>query len=386
LASNARINGGAVGGEFQVTVLDTGTVGNSGMLTPNSVRGTVQIRSKSLTPPSATSCFIGTFAAGACIPTSVNPAPAFPLVPTLTVAGSDTVGYYSYSAVAVDAAGNQSGAVTRVIAFDQTANVPALTGALFNVPIVGSTAVFNALASDNFDLWKVDYTLTYTGGFAGPLVYPSVILNAFNSATLLNSNVPAGITVNGFVRQIENVTGNGPLATGGVFSPSSLTGVVTDQAGLVSAPAVTPIPLAAVPTGPGFTAAPAAQLINSWAITAPAAAAPVSDNAGPAAPVNPLSVVINVDAFGPTATFSAPFTRVDFYALVGGNLQQIGTTTAFVTVDDGSAFGRRHRYSFTWTPGTSVPTGAQTIYAVGVSATGAGLVTAANVNITTTNP
>ena len=55
-------------------------------------------------------------------------------------------------------------------------------------------------------------------------------------------------------------------------------------------------------------------------------------------------------------------------------------------LDDGSAFGRRHRYSFTWTPGTSVPTGAQTIYAVGVSATGAGLVTAANVNITTTNP
>jgi hypothetical protein len=83
---------------------------------------------------------------------------------------------------------------------------------------------------------------------------------------------------------------------------------------------------------------------------------------------------------GPTATFlRAVHNRVDFYALVGGNLQQIGTTTAFVTVDDGSAFGRRHRYSFTWTPGTSVPTGAQTIYAVGVSATGAGLVTAANV-------
>jgi hypothetical protein len=67
-------------------------------------------------------------------------------------------------------------------------------------------------------------------------------------------------------------------------------------------------------------------------------------------------------------------------------LQQIGSTTSFSTVDDGSAFGRRHRYSFTWTPGTTVPLGLQTIYAVGVNAAGDGLVTQANTNITTTNP
>jgi hypothetical protein len=386
LASNARLNGGTVGSEFQVTVSDTGTIGNSGMLSGSAVRGTVQIRSKSLTPPSATSCFIGAFAAAACGPVSVNAAPAFPLVPTTTVAASDTVGYYTYSAFSQDAAGNQSAPVTRVIAFDPAANVPALTAALFNTPLSGPTAVFNANASDNFDLWQAHYTLTYAGGLAGPLVYPAVNLNAFNQAPLVNSNVPAGITISGFLRQVEDVTGNGPLAVGGAFKPVQLDGFVTDQADNASATATTVIPPAAVTTGVSYTAAAAAQLINSWAITAPAAAVNISDNAGPAAPVNPLNVVINVDAFGPTATFSAPFVRVDFYALVAGNLQQIGSTTSFSTVDDGSAFGRRHRYTFTWTPGTTVPLGVQTIYAIGVNASGDGLVTQANANITTTNP
>ena len=386
LAANDRLNGGTVGDEFQVTVSDTGTIGNSGMLSGSAVRGTVQIRSKSLTPPSATSCFIGAFAAAACGPVSVNAAPAFPLVPTTTVAASDTVGYYTYDAFSQDAAGNQSAPVTRVIAFDPAANVPALTAALFNTPLSGPSVTFNANASDNFDLWQANYTLTYAGGLAGPLVYPAVTLNAFNQAPLVNSNVPAGITINGFLRQVEDVTGVGPLTVGGAFKPVQLDGFVTDQANNASATATTVIPPAAVTTGVSYTAAAAAQLINSWAITAPAAATLVSDGAGPAAAVNPLNVAITVDAFGPTATFSAPFVRVDFYALVGGNLQQIGSTTSFSTVDDGSAFGRRHRYSFTWTPGTTVPLGAQTIYAVGVNSVGDGLVTQANANITTTNP
>jgi hypothetical protein len=159
------------------------------------------------------------FAAAACGPTSVNAAPPFPLVPTTTVAASDTVGYYTYSAFSQDAAGNQSAPVTRVIAFDPAANVPALTAALFNTPLSGPSVTFNANASDNFDLWQAHYTLTYAGGLAGPLVYPAVNLNAFNQAPLVNSNVPAGITINGFLRQVEDVTGNGPLTVGGQFKP-----------------------------------------------------------------------------------------------------------------------------------------------------------------------
>ena len=381
LASNARLNSATVGTEFQVTVTDTGTVGNSGMLSGSAVVGTVQIRNAT-----GTTCFVGAVVAGVCTPVSVNGAPAFPLVPTTTIAGNATTGYYTYDAVSKDAAGNTSGSVTRVIAFDPAANVPALTQALFNTPLTGPSVVFNANASDNFDLWNATYTLTYGGGLAGPLVYPAVTLNTFNGTPLVNSNAPAGITINGFVRQIENVTGNAPLAVGGAFKPIGITGVVLDQATNSSGAVATGIPGAAVPNGVSYTAAVAAQLVDSWSITAPNAATSISDGAGPAAAVNPLSVTLTAAVAGPTATFNPPFSRVDFYVLVGGNLVQIGTTTGVSTVDDGSPNGRVHSYTISWTPGTSAGLGAVAIYAVGVNSAGDALVTPVNGNITITNP
>lgn len=381
LASNARLNGGTVGAEFQVTVSDTGTTGNSGMLSGSAVRGTVQIRNAT----TAAACFIGAVVSGVCTPVSVNAAPVFPLVPTTTVAANATTGYYTYVAFSQDAAGNQSGTVTRVIAYDPAANVPSLTSALFNTPLSGSTAVFNANASDNFDLWDVTYTMAYAGGLAGPIIFPAVVLNTFNAAALVNSNVPAGITVNGFMRQVENVTGNAPVTVGGAFKPTSLTGVARDQANNSSAAAVTAIPGASVTTGVSYLAAAAPQLINSWAITAPSAATNVSTGATtPAA--NPLSVTYTMVAAGPTATFSPPFTTVNMFVVSGGNLVQIGTATFAGTTDDGSPQGRRHSWTFTWTPGTAFGTAAQTVYAIGVNANGDALVSPANANVTTTNP
>jgi hypothetical protein len=383
LASNARLNGGTVGTEFQVTVTDTGTTGNSGMLSGSAVRGTVQIRNQANQSPQI--CFIGLVVSGVCTPVSVNAGPPFPLVPTTTVAASATTGYYTYDAFSQDAAGNQSASVTRVIAYDPAANVPSLTSALFNTPLSGSTAVFNANASDNFDLWQVNYTMTYAGGLAGPIAFPAVTLNTFNAATLVNSNVPAGITVNGFMRQVENVTGNAPLAVGGAFKPTTLTGIALDQANNPSAAAVTAIPGASVTTGVSYLAAAAAQLVNSWAITAPSVATLVSTGATtPAA--NPLTVTYTMVAAGPTATFSPPFTTVNMFVVSGGNLVQIGTATFAGTTDDGSAQGRRHSWTFVWTPGTAFGTAAQTVYAIGVNANGDALVSPANALVTTTNP
>jgi hypothetical protein len=376
LASQAALNGVTVGTEFQVTVTDTGTVGNSGMQSNSSVVGTVKIRNAA-----GTACFIGSGAA--CNPVSVNAAPVFPLVPTTTVAASNTTGYYTYSAVSQDAAGNQSAPVTRVIAYDPAANVPALTQALFNTPLNGPQVVFNANASDNFDLKNVTYTLAYAGGLAGPIQYPAVTLNTFDTAPLVNSNVAAGITINGFVRQMENVTGNAPLAVGGQFKPVNLVGNAQDMALNLSGPVATGIPGAAVTNGVSYLTAAAPLLINSWAVTN--AATNVSTGAtSPAA--NPLTVTLNADAFGPTATFNPPFTRVDFYVLSAGNLVQVGSSTSVSTVDDGSPQGRRHRYSFTWTPGTAFGLGAQQVFAIGVNGVGDGLVSPANANVTTTNP
>jgi Big-like domain-containing protein len=385
LASNARLNGGTVGGEFQVTVADTGTVGNSGMLTGSSVVGTVTLRNATAT--GAATCVVGTFTSGVCNPASVNPAPAFPLVPTVAIAAQNTTGYYTYTAVSQDAAGNQSGSVTRVIAYDPAANVPSLTTALFNTPLSGSTATFTANASDNFDLRDVTYSLTYAGaGLPGPFVFPAAVLNTFNTPPLVKDNVSAGITLNGFMRQIEPITGNAPVAVSGAFKPSQISGNVRDQANNSSGAVNTAIAPASVTTGTSYLAAPAAQLVRSFAITN--AATNVSDGnvTAPTVPANPLSVTLNADAFGPTATFNPPFTRVDFYAVIGGNLVQIASATGVSTVDDGSAFGRRHRYSASWTPGTAAGLGAITIYAIGVNTNGDALVSPANANITVTNP
>jgi len=386
LASNARLNAATVAAEFQVTVSDTGTTGNSGMLSGSAVRGTVQIRNVANQSPQI--CFAGAVVSGVCTPVSVNAAPPFPLVPTTTVAAATTTGYFTYVAFSQDAAGNQSGTVTRVIAHDDggiAGNIPALTTALFNVPLSGSTVVFNANSSDNFDLWDVNYTMTYAGGLAGPIAYPAVILNTFNAATLVYSNVPAGITVTGFMRQVENVTGNAPVTVGGQFKPTALTGIARDQANNPSAAAVTAIPAASVTTGVSYLAAAAPQLINSWAITLPSAATNVSTGATtPAA--NPLNVTYTMVAAGPTATFSPPFTSVNMFVVSGGNLVQIGTATFAGTTDDGSAQGRRHSWTFTWTPGTAFGTAVQTVYAIGVNANGDALVSPANANVTTTNP
>lgn len=381
LASNARLNGGTVGAEFQVTVADVGTVGNSGMLSGASVIGTVQIRNAA-----GIACFIGTGAG--CTNAIINPAPAFPLVPTLTVAGNATVGYYTANLIAQDAAGNMTAPVTRVIVFDPAANVPALTTALFNTPLSGPQVVFNANASDNLDLRDVSYTMTYgvNAVLGGPIQFPLVVLNTFNVAPLVNSNVPAGLTITQFMRRLEGVTANNPLAVTAAEVPTQIDGTIRDQANNTFGPATTVIPPGSVTAGASFLTATAPQLINSWSVTN--AATNVSNGAGPGAAVNPLSVTLNADVFGPTATFNPPFARVDFYTVVAGPLLvQIGSASAVSsTVDDGSANGRRHRYSFVWTPGAAQAVGVAPIIAIGVNAAGDAISTIANNNITVTNP
>jgi len=353
------------------------------MLSGSAVIGTVTLRNASAT--GAATCVLGTYTGGVCTPASVNPAPPFPLVPTTTIAANATTGYFTYTAMSQDAAGNQSAAVTRVIAHDDAVNPPNLTSALFNTPLSGSTATFNANASDNFDLWDVTYLLTYAGGLVGPISYPAIVLNTFNVAPLVNSNVPAGITINGFMRQLENVTGNAPLAVGGAFKPTQLSGTARDQASNSSAAAITAIAPAAVTTGVSYTAAAAALLTNSWSITTPSVATLVSTGATTPA-TNPLTVTFEAKACGPTASYTQPFARVDFYAVLAGNVRQIGTGTLTGTDDDGSAFGRCHKYGFTWTPGTTFGTAVQNVYAIGVSAAGDGLVSPVNTQVTTTNP
>jgi hypothetical protein len=379
-ATAGRILGPTVGTEFQVTVADAGVIGVSGMLGGAPVLGTVKVFNAS-----GTTCLVGTTAA--CVRTGTAGAftPAFPLVATNTVAASVLDGFFTGEFLGQDAAGNQSATITRSVVHEVAGNPATATFALFNVPLSGSTATFTALANDNLDIRDVQYSLTYGGSTLNPILFLVQDINQTPPvpATLKNSNVPVGTTINGFMRQVEVLTG--PLLTtiGLQHKPTQLDGVVRDQV-QASAPVTTAIAGGQVTTGVSYSTAAAAQLINSWAVTN--AAVSISNGAGPGAPANPLFISLVADAFGPTATFNAPFTRVDFYLDDGTNLVLLGTGTPAATFDDGSPQGRRQRWTFTWTPGAGVPVGAASIIAIGVNALGDGLATAVNTNVTITNP
>jgi hypothetical protein len=249
--------------------------------------------------------------------------------------------------------------------------------------------------------------MTYAGGFALPILFPLTVLNTFQASTiapgswvLVNSNVPAGFTTNRFMRQIEDVTNaaGGPLAVSGQYKPTTLNGVVQDQATNLSAVASTPIAGAQVTTGVSKVGiADPAQQIRDFRITNAAASISTAGlNGCPAGTASTAtSRTINADVSGPTATFAPPFVRVDFYVVANGYIRLIGSATTPTTTDNGAAFGRVHRYAFTWTPGgnlggvlgkiltppgadpATVCAGAQTVYAVGVDASGDALVTPA---------
>ncbi len=439
-ASSAGVGstGANVGGEFQFAVLDTGTIGNSGMLATGPVIGTVTLRTATVAT-AAQQCVAGTFtvATGLCTASATGFGNvAFPLVSTNVVAAQTIFGYYTVNAQGIDAAGNIStNTVTRVRSYNLAANVPALTASLFSTPLTGPTATFTATGSSGnttaigatsfFDLWKVSFNLTYAGGLAGPLLYPSTVIQQFNTAPFVNSNVPVTISIAGFIRQVENQTSacNAALAVGGAFKPNQLQEALLDQVSNTSGNVNTPIAGASVAAGVSYVgvAAPVQtfSFIESNGVTEqPAAGCPgaaganavvkVNDGASTSTSVDPTSVTLTADAFGPTATYQPPFAQVNFYVLVGANLELIGSTTSFATTDDGSAQGRKHSYTFAWTPGTKTPISAQTyaagvgatpqssagcavgatnfqIYAVGVSAAGDGLVSPLNANVCLTN-
>jgi hypothetical protein len=419
IAANARVSAATLGTDFVVVVVDTGSIGNSGMQSTFSVIGTVQTRTPALT----TTCNLGVVVSGVCTNTSMNvTAPPRPTPVVVTgSAGIATVGYVFGNFIGRDVAGNETAPISRVAAHDLPANVPSLTTALYSLPLTGPSATFNANANDNFELRDIRYSLTYGGSFLpGPLAYPLSTLSTFPSAaagpgaitSLVKDNVAVPVTIPNFIRQVESIS-NADCSTqfvqaGGVFKPSALNGFVRDVVNNVPAvnPVVTPIAAADVTTGTSYNAIAAAVKPFNFFISngvtgcsSPAFAAPVnaavlvSTGAGPAAAVNPLSVTLNVDSYGPTATYNPTFSRVEIYALIGGNLEQIGTASSFTTIDDGTPMGRRHRWSITWTPGTVSPItgtpwvlGAQDLRAVAVTAAGDALVAISNANITLTNP
>jgi hypothetical protein len=83
---------------------------------------------------------------------------------------------------------------------------------------------------------------------------------------------------------------------------------------------------------------------------------------------------LTASATGPTATFTTPFTRVNFYYSAGplptNRLILIGTGTAGTTQDTGN--NRTFNWSISWTP-AGLAAGTYQVFAIGVDTKGQGL-------------
>jgi hypothetical protein len=378
LTANKRITGASIGGEFIVSAADTGSVGNSGLLLSAPVVASV------LEKDAAGIC--GTVTAGVCAQSILAGAPA-PLY-TTAITGTTTAAYFTFAAFAYDNAGNFTVLASRTIVHDPVA--PSITSAISLYASSydgGVPQTFSAFAGDNLDVRDAVLAVQY--GAIAVLERGSTVVNPFDAATLLSVNVPVTFADPFFIRQIQTVTGSGPVSVSAQQKPSSIVCIVHDQGNNESAPVSIALPASFVVTG-SSSAYPGAgtQLMNAWGVTN--TATNVSDGAGQAAPVNPTSVTMTADVLGATGTFNPPFARVDFFAqLASGRWTLIGTATGHSTNDNGSPTnGRRHRYSFTWTPGVaaSYASNPVNVIAVGSTAQGDALMTVTNASITITNP
>jgi hypothetical protein len=373
LADQARRNGASIGGEFIVTVIDTGVVGNSGMLSGSAVRGTVNLRNATAT--GAATCFLGSFSAatGVCSAVSVNPSPPFPLIPTTTVGASATTGYYTYSATAHDAAGNQSGAVSRVIVYDGT---PA-TATPPSVPATIAGAFSSAsFLNDNLSIRDYFYTVgfgaapAYLGSVPIRIAAAPTPVDAFNAATLSNTNVGVNSTINTFLG-LQSTTGAGVPNSyaAGSIPLNALNLFVRDQAqAAYSGPATTVV----APTAPAAGISTTGFTTFIPASTQPVLCAGTLVGGCAAATFTSLTAM----ATGVTTTFNNPFSRVDFYASNGTDLVLLGSAAFPSLVDNGSTrtwtwtLGLAAASLYTQLGGVSPAVVAQAVFAFGVSPAG----------------
>jgi len=381
LSNGARQGGASISGEFVVTVADTGAVGNSGMLAGSPVRATVIRREATGTDfaTAPTDCVVGTLNAAltTCSQTATGLVVGLPLVST-AITALNVAGYYTYAATAFDAAGNSTALpATSVIVYDGT---PA-TATNPSVPAT-ITGAFSSASFLNDNLSIRDYYYTVGFGAAPAYLAPTTIriaaaptaVDAFNAATLSNTNVGINSTINTFLGLQSTTGGNAPNAyVGGSIPLNALNLFVRDQAqaaytGPATAVVAPTAPAAGVSTTGFNTFVPATSNATICAGTLAAGCAAV-----------PTSTVITAKANGVTATFNNPFSRVDFYAPLGGDLILIGSVPAASAslVDDGAT--RVWTYSltlqaaslYTQLGGVSpAVVGPVNIYAFGVSPTG----------------
>jgi hypothetical protein len=338
LGDQARRGGATIGGEFIVTVMDTGAVGNSGMLAGSPVKANVVRREADgtsfTTGPS--DCVVGTLTSSntLCSQTATGLVVGLPLVST-GITALNVAGYYTYGATAFDAAGNGTTfPAGRVIVYDGT---PA-TATAPSVPATVAGAFSSAsFLNDNLSIRDYFYTVGFGGApaYLAPatirLAAAPTVVDGFNAATLSNTNVGVNSTINTFLG-LQSTTGAGePNAyAAGSIPLNALNLFVRDQAqAAYSGPAMT----AVAPTAPA--AGISTTGFNTFFLASAQPVLCAGTLVGGCA--LPTFTSVTAVATGVTATFNTPFSRMDFYASNGTDLVLIGSASAPASVVDNGA-------------------------------------------------
>ena len=375
--------------------------------------------------------------------TSIANCPLVALPLTFGVDVSAGRGEYRIDAAARDVAGNLSAFSTRRFVIDPSQ--PAIGGISIPATLGGNAvATFTSSAADDFDLQSAYGLVAYAGNTGVVLRYDGPTLGTSFDNVFTTSAPITLTTTNGFIRSITVGPANIGTAAVGAASATILTGgnapnvatavgLIAIDAGNNRALGVATLPASNLGTVPATIVGPGSErLIDSVRVQLvdPAGNASGSNNGGIISDtlstsgttgtfgaLNPTSVSVRYDVFGPSGTFNIPFQRVELWTvapntLFSGNdaaaraafnpaqpLAAPFTSTAYrffqafsgaPSITDLGGTVRRVRYTTTvnasaFDPGSSTGRATGSFVVVGVTANGDAVVSAP-VQIVVNNP
>ena len=269
-----------------------------------------------------------------------------------------TEAYYTHVFTVRDQAANRTPVNTRQYVYDVTA--PDQGPMQIPLQITGSTVSFTTFATDNLDVISANSSLLYPG--VASIRNPTdVALNTPFDGTP-NTRADFNVVFNNFMRSLAP-----DINTAGV-RPNQVTIRAVDAAGNSNGE-IDFIPSDRIPsTGPAFSTQ------GVQAFTTATSGANVCNPTSSTACTTPESRTLSANVTGASGVFQSPFARVDFwYVGAGGELIFIGSSTSASAVDNGT--NRVYTYGgVAFNPPSSFVAGnAITVYAIGVSAAGDGV-------------
>jgi hypothetical protein len=335
--------------------------------TMSPIKGTLTKNFFTAGTSAAGDCVIGTYSATAktCSAVTITTTSTSGTPPNVVNSieftnGTAVSGYYNIVANVTDLAGNVSGTVTRLAAFDNVA--PAITGLTQSPSAVMAfgTVTVSGTATDNLDLNTSKGNLTYANA---PLPFQGV------AGTSFGPNFDAATVTTG---------------AASVALPNVYRGLQSVAAGVIQAN--TSLPVASVTvTDVGTNVSPAATLTIATTTAATNVLAgdtftATPTSGAPATSQATTALTINVGGLVADPVFqNQPFAQVDVYKVVSGELVLVGSNSTPSVTDQGTA--RTYTYTASGVALTAAAT--NTFYVIGRTTAGDAVISSA---ITVVNP